>query len=252
MTVTPADTCLPQKDNAHCLREAIIHRLSHLKNNNNKKKNIIMTFSKRLLTLAFSGLLAAPMVTAQAGTISATVPSVKPVLTTTTTTTTLMPTIRVGFSPEGTASELVLDVINNAKYSIRMVSYIMTSPDIVNALIAAKQRGVNILVVADYNVNQSREKSQECLKALLRAGIPVRVTSAYRSLHDKVIIADKNTVQTGSFNYAFSAFSMNSENVVVITDAPDVTARFMELWRSRWYSGVNYSVDDNSVVEHHL
>lgn len=195
-----------------------------------------MTLSKRLLTLAFAGLLAAPLVSAQADT----------------TTSAVTPTIRVGFSPEGSASALVLDIINNAKHSIRMLSYVMTSPDIVNALVAAKQRGVNILVVADYNVNQSREKSQECLKTLLRAGIPVRVTSAYRSLHDKVIIADKNTVQTGSFNYAYSAFSMNSENVVAITDAPAVTAQFMDLWRSRWYGAQDYSVDDNSTVERHL
>lgn len=200
-----------------------------------------MTFPKRLLTLALAGLLTAPMVSAQADTTSSA-----------TTTTTTTPTIRVGFSPEGTASALVLDVINNAKRSLRMLSYVMTSPDIVNALVAAKQRGVNILVVADYNVNQSREKSQECLKTLLRAGIPVRVTSAYRSLHDKVIIADKNTVQTGSFNYAYSAFSMNSENVVTITDAPDVTARFMDLWRSRWYGATDYSVDDDSTVVHQL
>ncbi|WP_414500554.1 phospholipase D family protein [Zymobacter sp. IVIA_12111.31 C1] len=204
-----------------------------------------MSLSKRLLTLALAGMMTAPLVSAHAETTAATT-------TTTETTSTVMPTIRVGFSPEGTASALVLDVINNAKRSLRMLSYVMTSPDIVNALIAAKQRGVNILVVADYNVNQSREKSQECLKALLRAGIPVRVTNAYRSLHDKVIIADKNTVQTGSFNYAYSAFSMNSENVVVITDAPSVTASFMDLWRSRWYGATDYSVDDNTTVERHL
>lgn len=194
-----------------------------------------MTSPKHLLALALTGLLSVPTIAAQAEE-----------------TTPIMPTIRVGFSPEGTASALVLDVINNAQHSIRMLSYVMTSPDIVNALIAAKQRGVNILVVADYNVNQSREKSQECLKELLRAGIPVRVINTYRSLHDKVIIADKNTVQTGSFNYAYSAFSMNSENVVVITNAPDVTASFMDLWRSRWYGAKDYSVDDNSTVDRHL
>ena len=196
-----------------------------------------MTLLKRFSTLALVSILAVPALSAHADAA---------------TSNTVTPSIRVGFSPEGTAAPLVLDVIKNAKHSIRMLSYVMTSPDIVNALIAAKQRGVNILVVADYNVNQSREKSQECLKALLRADIPVRVTSAYRSLHDKVIIADKNTVQTGSFNYAVSAFNMNSENVVVIKDAPDVTAGFMDLWRSRWHGAKAYSVDDDTTVERHL
>lgn len=214
-----------------------------------------MTLSKRLSTLAIASVLATSIASALADT---TYEDTTPVKTTPVDTTptnlppVALPTIRMGFSPEGSASALVLDIINNSKRSIRMLSYVMTSPEIVNALVAAKQRGVNILVVADYSVNQSREKSQECLKTLLRAGIPVRVTSAYRSLHDKVMIVDRNTVQTGSFNYAYSAFTMNSENVIAITDAPEVTARFMDLWRSRWYSAKDYSVSDNATVERHL
>lgn len=189
-----------------------------------------MYVSKRLLTLAIASLVVFPTVSTQAATPTTT------------------PTINAGFSPEGSAALLVLDVINNAKHSLRMLSYVMTSQEVVSALIKAKQRGVNILVVADYNVNQSREKSQECLKALLRAGIPVRVTDAYRSLHDKVIIA----VQTGSFNYAYSAFGLNSENVVVIKDVPEITKQFMNLWRSRWYGAKPYSIDDHSMLERHL
>ena len=195
-----------------------------------------MTLLKRFSTLAFAGLVATLALSAHAA-------------STTSASDNVTPSIRVGFSPEGTAASLVVDVIKNAKRSIHVLSYMMTSSDIVNALIAAKQRGVDIFVVAD---SSSREKSQECLKALLRAGISVRVTSAYRLLHDKVIIADENTVQTGSFNYTVSASNMNSENVVVIKDAPVVTAGYMDQWQSRWQGAKAYSVNDATTVERHL
>ena len=196
-----------------------------------------MTLLKRFSTLALAGLVATLALSAHAAS---------------TTSDNVTPSIRVGFSPEGTAASLVLDVIKNAQRSIHMLSYMMTSPDIVNALIAAKQRGVTIFVVVDDSVNQSNEKSQECLKALLRAGISVRVTSAYHLLHDKVIIADENTVQTGSFNYTVSASNLNSENVVVVKDAPDVTAGYMNMWQSRWQGAKAYSVNDNTPVERRL
>lgn len=38
--------------------------------------------------------------------------------------------VRVGFSPEGSATQLVLDTINNARYSIRMMAYSFTDPDV--------------------------------------------------------------------------------------------------------------------------
>lgn len=152
------------------------------------------------------------------------------------------PSIRVGISPEGSAGHLVLDIINNAQKSIHMIAYTLTSPDIVNALIAAKQRGVNVLIVADYHVNMSREISRVALRNLVKAGIPLRTSVTYNSLHDKVLIIDNNTVQTGSFNYSNSATNRNSESLVVMKDFPEVAATFKEHWKSRWSQAQLYRV----------
>lgn len=42
---------------------------------------------------------------------------------------------QVGFSPEGTAQQLVINVIGSAKDNIRMMAYSFTAPDIMKALI---------------------------------------------------------------------------------------------------------------------
>lgn len=48
------------------------------------------------------------------------------------------PSVKVGFSPEGSASALVLDTINSAESSIRMMAYSFTDPDVMHALAKAK------------------------------------------------------------------------------------------------------------------
>ena len=48
---------------------------------------------------------------------------------------------QVGFSPEGTAQQLVINVIGSAKDNIRMMAYSFTAPDIMKGWIAAKRRG---------------------------------------------------------------------------------------------------------------
>ena len=60
------------------------------------------------------------------------------------------PDIEVGFSPEGSAQKLVLKVINGAHKSIQMIGYSFQAPDIAKALVAARQRGVDVRVVVDW------------------------------------------------------------------------------------------------------
>ncbi|MBZ5763343.1 phospholipase D family protein [Rhizobium sp. VS19-DR104.2] len=147
---------------------------------------------------------------------------------------------QVGFSPEGTGRSLVLDVINTARRELRVMAYSFTAPDIAQALIAAKKRGVDVLVVVD--ADQSRQKSQvAALNTLAIAGIQVRLNGHYQIMHDKVIVADRKTVQTGSFNYTRSAETANSENVIVLWDVPGYAGEFLQHWQSRWDQAAPYA-----------
>ncbi|WP_254911788.1 phospholipase D-like domain-containing protein [Yersinia frederiksenii] len=60
-----------------------------------------------------------------------------------------MPTFTVGFSPSHSARVAVLDVINQTKNTLYMEAYSFTDKGIAQALVAAKQRGVSVRVIAD-------------------------------------------------------------------------------------------------------
>ena len=57
--------------------------------------------------------------------------------------------IEAGFSPEGTALQLVLKTIESAQHEIRLMGYSFTSPEVTRALVSAKHRGVDVKVVLD-------------------------------------------------------------------------------------------------------
>lgn len=82
------------------------------------------------------------------------------------------PSIQVGFSPEGTAQQVVLNTINQSQQSIRMMAYSFTSPVIVKALINARKRGVDVKVVVDEKGNRGKA-SVAAMNLLVNAGISV-------------------------------------------------------------------------------
>lgn len=126
--------------------------------------------------------------------------------------------IEVAFSPNEGAQELVIKVINSARADIKMLAYSFTSAPIVDALLKAKKRGVDIQLVVDKKSNISEDRSgkaRSALSALANAGIDVRTIDAYAIHHDKLILVDSITVETGSFNYSAAAEKSNSENVIV-------------------------------------
>ncbi|MCP1121450.1 phospholipase D family protein [Robbsia andropogonis] len=149
--------------------------------------------------------------------------------------------LKSGFSPEGSAAVLVDDVIDQANSRVQVAAYTFTSPDVVRRLIAAKERGVDVAVIADATENEpSARMGPRALAQLVEAGIAVRTISSYALHHDKYIIADGETVQTGSFNYSLSAARRNSENVIVIASCPAIGRSYETHWQSRWEQGVPY------------
>jgi phosphatidylserine/phosphatidylglycerophosphate/cardiolipin synthase-like enzyme len=130
--------------------------------------------------------------------------------------------IETGYSPEGTALQLVLKTIDSAQQEIRLMGYSFTSPEVAGALVRAKRRGVDVKVVLDWKANTGKQNqaSLAAMNLLVNAGIPVRTVSQYKIMHDKVIIADGRNIEVGSFNYTRAADRVNSENVLVVWDDP--------------------------------
>ena len=66
------------------------------------------------------------------------------------------------------------------------------------------------------------------------AGIPVRIDSRYTIMHDKFIVVDGVTVETGSFNFTQAGEVANAENVLVLRDDPAVAERYEQNWEGLW------------------
>lgn len=143
------------------------------------------------------------------------------------------PSISAGFtlSGEHTALSMVLDTIGSATQRIDIAAYSFTSKPIAEALLAAKQRGVAIRVMADKKSNSGRYTA---VTYLANQDIPVRLNEKYSIMHNKFIIVDGNTVETGSFNYSAAAAEKNAENVILIKSVPSLAKTYETAFNQLW------------------
>lgn len=143
------------------------------------------------------------------------------------------PDVEAAFSPDGGAERLVLRTIYDAHESVRVMAYSFTASPVVKALLDAKRRGVDVAVTVDYRSNLEEDRSGKAaaaLRALVYAGIPVRVVRAYAMQHSKFMVTDRTTVETGSYNFSQAAARANSENVVVLSNHPEIAQAFLRNW----------------------
>jgi phosphatidylserine/phosphatidylglycerophosphate/cardiolipin synthase-like enzyme len=119
----------------------------------------------------------------------------------------------------------VIDVFTRAKASIHFAIYSLTHAGIADSLVAAHQRGVEVVGVADAS---ELKTSTSKIHRLLDAGIDVKAWgSAYRLMHDKVLVVDtghQTHVGLGSFNWTTQAEKSNVEVLLIAPRHASVTA----------------------------
>jgi phosphatidylserine/phosphatidylglycerophosphate/cardiolipin synthase-like enzyme len=157
---------------------------------------------------------------------------------------TVVTTIESGFSPDGSAHQLVINAINSAQKSLRLAAYAFTSPTVVDALIKAKRRGVDIAVIVDYRQNiqlDNKGRGKAALNLLVNAKIPVRTLNSKNTQHSKYMVIDGLHVQTGSFNYSAAAARYNHENVILIRNNAALAEKYSANWQTLYDAGVKYT-----------
>lgn len=124
-----------------------------------------------------------------------------------------------GSGTQPSTLDVVLSGINSAKKTIYVAAYAFTSKPIATALVSAKNRGVDIKVVADQKENTG---SYSVVTYLANSGIPVRLDSDYKIFHNKFMVIDSKCVELGSYNYTKAASqngsSGNAENAIIVCD----------------------------------
>jgi len=121
--------------------------------------------------------------------------------------------IEVFFSPRGGATEAIVRELGNTKQEILVQAYSFTSAPIAKALVDAYKRGVKVTVVLDKSQRGERYTSATFVA---NAGIPIFIDDRHAIAHNKIMIIDRSTMITGSFNFTKAAEEKNAENLLVI------------------------------------
>lgn len=138
------------------------------------------------------------------------------------------PVVNAYFSPNGGCTEAIVGALNSAKSTVLVQAYSFTSAPIAKALVDSHKRHVDVQVILDKSQRSERYSSATFLA---NEGIPTYIDAAHRIAHNKVIIIDGKTVITGSFNFTKSAEEGNAENLLIISNAPDLAQIYTTNWK---------------------
>jgi phosphatidylserine/phosphatidylglycerophosphate/cardiolipin synthase-like enzyme len=141
-----------------------------------------------------------------------------------------IPPIEVYFSPKNGntvgATAAIVREIGSARSEILVQAYSFTSEPIAKALLKAHQRGIRVEVILDKGQQTQKYSSVTFLK---NQGIPTWIDARHAIAHNKIILIDRQTVITGSFNFTKAAEERNAENLLIIR-SPELSARYLENW----------------------
>jgi phosphatidylserine/phosphatidylglycerophosphate/cardiolipin synthase-like enzyme len=132
--------------------------------------------------------------------------------------------IETHFSPEEEIAPTIVKLIDGCQHTLDIAAFAFTHPDIANAIIRAHQRGVAVRMVMDLKNATARDSR---IPDLIKAGIEVRIRHKVGDQHSKYLVIDQSIVVTGSFNFTVRADERNSENLLVIRNAPNVVKAFL-------------------------
>jgi len=121
--------------------------------------------------------------------------------------------VQAHFSPKGGCQDAIARELMRARREILVQAYSFTAEPLALAMVEAKKQGVRVEIVLDKSNELERFSD---LHLLLEHGMDVKIDHDHAIAHNKIIIVDKTTVITGSFNFTNQAEHENAENLLII------------------------------------
>ncbi len=141
----------------------------------------------------------------------------------------------------GSIEEKLIELINNAQTSIHIASFEFNLTPVADALIAAKNRGVDVKWMTDdkNGLEYDSQPGRGQFALLQAAGIEVKDDDRSALMHNKFWIFDQQITWTGSTNISANAVFKQNNNVMVIR-SPEVAfifeREFQEMWNGQFGS----------------
>jgi cardiolipin synthase A/B len=124
--------------------------------------------------------------------------------------------------PEDSAQP-ILDAINNAKKSIRIKMFVFSDPSLLNAVIAAEKRGVDVRIMLNPARRNGKEENGPCRETLANVGIKVLDSNPVFDLtHEKSMVIDDTTAFVQSLNWETENLTTTRDYAIVTTHKHEV------------------------------
>lgn len=134
------------------------------------------------------------------------------------------------FTPGQDCTLEIVRAVDDAKSQVLVQAYGFTSAPILEAVVRAKEKGLDVRIILDKINEQKRYTAATFLK---NHGIDALIDDRVAIAHNKVIVIDRRSTITGSFNFTTAAQRRNAENVLLILDDPDIAEKYARNWEQR-------------------
>ena len=149
----------------------------------------------------------------------------------------LLAKTEVYFSLYDDPESIIIRSIDVAGESISIAMYTFTDREIAQAILRAKDRGVDIKIYLDRSQVNAKYSKSRCF---VKNNIGVRISSNNYIMHNKFAVIDNKIVITGSYNWTASAGERNDENLLVVDDKDIIKkyqTQFSNLWDNKYSTG---------------
>lgn len=120
--------------------------------------------------------------------------------------------------------------IRSASHCIRIALFTFTHAGLLDELLQAQKRGVDVTIVVD--MHSGLGASAKTVAELKKSGIKILLSQGVQLLHHKFVYIDNQTLITGSANWTQAAFTKNSDCLIILHNLSDSQKTFMNrLWK---------------------
>ena len=128
----------------------------------------------------------------------------------------------------------ILDAIHGAKESIRVKMFVFSDPSLLQAVIAAHQRGVKVRVMLNPERRDGEKENDESRITLTEAGVEVLDSNPYFDLtHEKSMVIDDRMAFVESLNWETKNLTVTRDYAIVTTHKHEVE-EVMECFDADW------------------
>ncbi|MFI0435776.1 MAG: phosphatidylserine/phosphatidylglycerophosphate/cardiolipin synthase family protein [Parachlamydiaceae bacterium] len=108
----------------------------------------------------------------------------------------------------------LIELIRQAKKSIKIAMFTWTRPDLAQEVIAAAKKGIDVEIVIDRY--SGKGASTTVVKLLQKHHIPIHLSTGNKLMHHKLAVIDDEILINGSTNWTHAAFEENDDYFTVL------------------------------------